>query len=58
MSRTWTFVHVLVLIAVVLFLFGFVAAMAWTDKITNALAWGMAGLAVFAASKLPWRPEP
>jgi Trk-type K+ transport system membrane component len=55
MSRVWHISHVIVLAAVVVFVLGFVAAMNWTSGITNPMAWTTAGLAVFAASFLPWR---
>lgn len=54
MSRLWTFAHVIVLVSVVLFVLALCAAMGWFG-ITNVAAWMAVGLAVFAASFLPWR---
>lgn len=58
MSGTWTRRDLLTLLAVILFVLAFIAAMDWVNKVTNPTAWMLAGLAVFAASFLPWRNTP
>lgn len=56
MRGAWTFSEVLVLLAVVAFAVAFVVAVGWWGH--NWEAWTAAGLALFAASHLPWRSAP
>lgn len=53
-GRVWHISQVVILVSVVLFVLGFLAAMDWAG-ISNPMAWTTAGLAVFAASFLPWK---
>lgn len=56
LSRISTFSHVLVLVAVLLFLAAFCITLGWfSGEIGNAPAWEAVGLATLAASFLPWR---
>lgn len=54
----WSVSQFLVFVAFVLFVIALITALAWTSKLSNASAWGFAGLAVLAASFLPWRTSP